>query len=156
MAKLQGFSPIFTTASLHHEEFLKSLGATHVIDRHLPSDAIIKQIHDLAEYKPIIYAYAAISDPASQNLAYDVLAPNGSLVVTHPFSEAFLAEKEARDKGAKKVVRPIGALELPGNQKLAEELCPRITEWLANGVLIVRASYPSTHSRDGILTGPDR
>ncbi|HEV7737525.1 MAG TPA: hypothetical protein VGO47_09170, partial [Chlamydiales bacterium] len=33
LAKLSGFSPIATTASTHHTDYLKSLGATHVIDR---------------------------------------------------------------------------------------------------------------------------
>ena len=35
-AKLSGFSPIITTASKHNETYLKSLGATHVIDRSIP------------------------------------------------------------------------------------------------------------------------
>jgi NADPH:quinone reductase-like Zn-dependent oxidoreductase len=33
LAKLSGFSPIITTSSKKHTDFLKSLGATHVVDR---------------------------------------------------------------------------------------------------------------------------
>ncbi|KAL0570055.1 hypothetical protein V5O48_011910 [Marasmius crinis-equi] len=33
LLKFAGFSPIVTYASIHHTEFLKSLGATHVLDR---------------------------------------------------------------------------------------------------------------------------
>ncbi|CCO30218.1 Protein TOXD [Rhizoctonia solani AG-1 IB] len=33
LARIAGFSPIVTTASVKHEDFLKSLGATHIFDR---------------------------------------------------------------------------------------------------------------------------
>ncbi|KZP26163.1 medium-chain dehydrogenase/reductase like protein, partial [Athelia psychrophila] len=38
LAKLSGFSPIYTTASPKHTAYLQSLGATHVIDRNEPLD----------------------------------------------------------------------------------------------------------------------
>ena len=53
MAKLQGFSPILTTSSPRHEAFLRTLGATHVIDRNLSTDNILAEIKKLAGEKPI-------------------------------------------------------------------------------------------------------
>ena len=35
LARIAGFSPIITTASAQHAEYLKSLGATHVFDRNV-------------------------------------------------------------------------------------------------------------------------
>ncbi|KAG6372052.1 chaperonin 10-like protein [Boletus reticuloceps] len=47
LAKLSGFSPIITTASLHNEDLLLSLGATHILDRKLPNAALIKRVREL-------------------------------------------------------------------------------------------------------------
>ena len=44
LAKLSGFSPIITTASLKNTDFLKSLGATHVIDRNADLPSSVKAI----------------------------------------------------------------------------------------------------------------
>ena len=40
LAKLSGFSPIITTSSLAHADYLKSLGATYVLDRNAPLTSI--------------------------------------------------------------------------------------------------------------------
>ncbi|GJE89865.1 zinc-binding alcohol dehydrogenase family protein [Phanerochaete sordida] len=76
-AKLSGFSPIITTASPHNEAYLKSLGATHVIDRSLPLAAHVRAITD----KPVQYGYDAISLPETQDALYDLLAPGGRLLL---------------------------------------------------------------------------
>ena len=44
LSKLSGFNPIITTASLHNTDALKEIGATHVLDRNLPSDALFAEI----------------------------------------------------------------------------------------------------------------
>ncbi|TFK63901.1 NAD(P)-binding protein, partial [Pluteus cervinus] len=55
-AKASGFSPIITTASLKHAEYLKSIGATHVINRNSSLAAEITKITD----KPVLFALDAI------------------------------------------------------------------------------------------------
>lgn len=137
-ARIQGFSPIVTTSSLQHEQWLKSLGATHVLDRSLAPSEILAALPKVTGGKPVVYAFDAISQTAeTQNLAYDALAAGGSLVVVHPQSEAVLADKVARDGGSKKVARPWGSFDTPANRKLGQELYPRLTEWLEKGILVV-------------------
>ena len=137
MAKLQGFSPIIPTSSLQHADYLKSLGATHVIDRSLSPEAITAEIHKVTGGKPIPYAYDAVAEEDTQHLAYDAIAADGALAVAHPYSEAILAEKVKRDGGAKKVAYPRAALHWPENKKVGEELYARLEEWLRTGVVVV-------------------
>ena len=137
LAKLQGFSPIITTSSLKHAEYLQFIGATDVLDRSLSPEAIAAEVLKITEGKPITYAYDAIADETTQHIAYDALAADGSLVVSHPRSQPILEEKVKRDDGAKKVAYPVGALQVPGNEKLGVELYERLEEWLRSGVLVV-------------------
>ncbi len=136
LAQLQRFSPIITTSSLKHTDYLKSLGATHVLDRSLPPADILAQLPELTAGEPIVYAYDAISAAETQCLAYDALASGGGLVVTKPRS-AVLAEREERDGGSKTVAGPYASLQWPGNVKLGEELYARLTEWLEEGIVVV-------------------
>ncbi|KAJ6477842.1 chaperonin 10-like protein [Mycena vitilis] len=55
LAKLSGFSPIITTASAKNESFLKSLGATHVIDRSLSDADVVKAISALAPTLSVVF-----------------------------------------------------------------------------------------------------
>ncbi|KAG6811821.1 hypothetical protein H0H92_005680 [Tricholoma furcatifolium] len=49
LAKLSGFSPIVTTASLSNAKYLKSLGATHVIDRTIATSVQAEEIHSYTD-----------------------------------------------------------------------------------------------------------
>ncbi|KAF8597876.1 GroES-like protein [Ceratobasidium sp. AG-I] len=69
LARIAGFSPIITTASAQHTEYLKSLGATHVFDRNVDVKTI-----QAASPSPISLALDAIAEPSTQSLAYDVLS----------------------------------------------------------------------------------
>ncbi|KAJ7222802.1 chaperonin 10-like protein [Mycena rebaudengoi] len=71
LARLSGFSTIITTASLKHESFLKSLGATHVIDRLLPDVEVVKAIAALAPTLSI--AFDTISTEQTMTLGFKIL-----------------------------------------------------------------------------------
>ena len=138
---MQGFSPIIATSSLKHAGYLTSIGATHVLDRSLPSADVLAELPMLTAGQPVVYAFDAISAPETQHLAYDALAAGGAMVTTHPFSGAILADKEQRDGGSKKVARPYASVQRPGNVKLGVELYARLTEWLEKGLLVVSIVY---------------
>ncbi|KXN81198.1 hypothetical protein AN958_05869 [Leucoagaricus sp. SymC.cos] len=88
LARESGFSPIITTASLKHTERLKSLGVTHVIDRTLPPDNLkttIAEILVLGKSRDgLKYIFDAISEQKTQTVAYDLLAPGGTLELVLP------------------------------------------------------------------------
>ena len=112
LAKLSGFSPIITTASLKHAEFLKSIGATHVIDRSISASALVSEISSITQHVPIKYAVDSISLPDTQQAAYDLLGQGGRLVIFLP-----LAVKTTQEKD---VISVTGMLRDPPNIELLE------------------------------------
>ena len=118
-ARLNGFAPIITTASLKHEAYLKSLGATHVVDRSQPDDAILAALPTLTSGAPISYAFEAVGRPWSQRLAYAALGAGGAYASVLPGAgaDADIADLKHADDG-KRVARAYGLFHLPGNRTL--------------------------------------
>ncbi|PPQ92598.1 hypothetical protein CVT25_007290 [Psilocybe cyanescens] len=128
LAKLSGFSPIFTTASLKHTVFLKSLGATNVLDRNLSSSDTIAEIKKITGDKPIHFVYDTVSSATTQQAGLDILASGGQMVVVNP-----IAVKVPEDK---KVFAFLGILRSPENVELTETLYhDKISGWLEQGVI---------------------
>ncbi|KAJ7673712.1 chaperonin 10-like protein [Mycena polygramma] len=71
LAKLSGFSPIITTASRKNESLLKSLGATHVIDRSLADADVIKAVAALAPTLSLVFD--TISTKETVELGFAIL-----------------------------------------------------------------------------------
>ncbi|KAI6115553.1 chaperonin 10-like protein [Pisolithus croceorrhizus] len=127
-ARCSGFSPIIAIASETHEGNLKSLGATHVVNRRLSSEEQKKVITSITT-APIDIAYDAVAFPETQRVAFDVLAPNGTLVVTvQP------AVKEDQGKG-RKVVVARGTPHAPPNKTLCQGLWGVLEQWLADEII---------------------
>ncbi|OCH85946.1 GroES-like protein [Obba rivulosa] len=131
LAKLAGFSPLITTASPRNAGALKALGATHVVDRNLPADALAEEVAKITSL-PIEVALDAISLPTTQNAAYDILAPSGQLVVV--LQDAVAAEKKAAQPN-KTIVEVHGSLAAPGHLKAAASLCSALTGLLEEGAI---------------------
>ncbi|KAI0737842.1 GroES-like protein [Daedaleopsis nitida] len=159
VAKLQGFSPILTTASPgKHAALLRSLGATHILDRALPPAALLAEIVQATGGAPLPYAYDAIANEETQNLAYDALAPGGALVGTAPRAAPILQSKVDRDAGAgaKKIARPFASYGQPGNKALGEEVYKRLTGWLRDGVIVPNRVEVVPGGLNGIVEGCER
>ena len=135
LAKMSKFSPIIATASLHNEGLLKSLGATHVLDRRLAPEAILAELQKITGGAPIEYVYDAISLPDTEPLAYDALAPGGALLLVLP--DQIPAEKK-KEGDNKKIVNVFGVVHLPENWQVAVEQYKRLPEWLRTGAIVVR------------------
>ncbi|KAJ3507212.1 hypothetical protein NLJ89_g6436 [Agrocybe chaxingu] len=73
LAHLSGFSLIITTTSLKHTDFLKSLGATRALDRHLPLDALRVEVDKATGGKPVNIVYDAVVLDATQKLGLELL-----------------------------------------------------------------------------------
>ncbi|RPD57987.1 GroES-like protein [Lentinus tigrinus ALCF2SS1-7] len=155
-ARLGGFSPIITTASLHNTEYLKSLGATYIIDRNLPDATILAELQKLTEGKPIVYAFDAIGYEATQELAYAAVAPGGAVVTVNPAADVALKEKVQRDGSAKAVGVCFGDLRIPPHRKLGDELYGRLTEWLEKGLIVPNRVEVIPGGLLGIPEGCDR
>ncbi|KAF5342139.1 hypothetical protein D9611_002033 [Ephemerocybe angulata] len=127
LAKLSGFSPIITTSSLKHEEFLKSLGATHVLDRNAPLTAeTIKAITDL----PVRGVLDAISTAETQKVGFELLASGGGIATVQQ-PQPDLEERASNEN--KKFAWVIGAKTLPHNVQLLRDVYSQFTELLVKG-----------------------
>ena len=132
LAKLSGFSPIITTASLKHAESLKSLGATHVIDRNISGSALASEIVRITQNEPLKYAVDSISLADTQQAAYDLLAPGGKLAVFLPVTAKTTEEKD--------IISAIGVIKYPSNVELLNALFHyKLEQLLKEGVIKVRA-----------------
>ncbi|KAH9830787.1 chaperonin 10-like protein [Rhodofomes roseus] len=129
LLKLSGFNPLITTASLSNAEWLKHLGATHVLDRTLPSEELCNEIQKIAS-KPIMTVFDAAGYPDTQNLGYDLLASGGTMAAVRP--DAVKPEKKVEDK---KSFFMYADVNLPQNRKLGASMFAELTEMLDNGDL---------------------
>ncbi|KAJ8088416.1 hypothetical protein PM082_022489 [Marasmius tenuissimus] len=82
IAKHLGYSPIITTSSVKHADRLKSLGATHVMDRSTPDASLVSEIQGITHNKPIELVYDAVG--AINQAQIDLLAPGGAYVLADP------------------------------------------------------------------------
>ncbi|GJE89897.1 zinc-binding alcohol dehydrogenase family protein [Phanerochaete sordida] len=127
LARLSGFSPIITTASLHNSALLKSLGATHVIDRAAPLSELAQAVQAITS-KPITVVYDAISDPDTQNAGYDMLAPGGTLVIVH-----CRAVDAAKVTSEKEILYILGSVQFAEHRAIGKSLYARLTGLLESG-----------------------
>ncbi|GJE88568.1 zinc-binding alcohol dehydrogenase family protein [Phanerochaete sordida] len=128
LAKMSGFSHIIATASLHNEAYLKSLGATHVLDRKLAASAIADAVKAVTD-TPVTVAYDAVSDPALQNAMYDLLAPGGCLLRVGPS----MIDPAKLEKGDKYVAHVFADVQLPAQIEVGRSLYAKLPEMLAAG-----------------------
>lgn len=77
MLKLSGFSKIITTASLHNTDLLKSMGATHIIDRNAD---FVSEAKIILDGDSIGLIYDAVGNADLQAQALDLLEHGGQLV----------------------------------------------------------------------------
>ncbi|KAF8992487.1 GroES-like protein, partial [Cyathus striatus] len=131
LAKFSGFSPIITTASLKHESTLKSLGATHLIDRTLPLSSLPSEVAKITENQ-ITLVYDAISSEETSQAGYDLLANGGKITVVIP------GLKVNESEGSGKTVIHASAYPLapPENAQLIKEVYGMITSLLESGAIV--------------------
>ncbi|KAJ2921927.1 hypothetical protein H1R20_g15167, partial [Candolleomyces eurysporus] len=84
-AKLSRFAYIITTASAKHTEYLKSLGATHIVDRDIPVAEIPAAVKNIVGSLEIELAYDAIGiADTSLAQAMAAIVPGGRVTTTNP------------------------------------------------------------------------
>ena len=130
LAKLSGFSPIITTASLHNSNLLQSLGATHVVDRKADVPA---KVAEILKGTPVQFVYDAVSEKDTQEQAWDVLSPGGTLLLILPSQ---VDKDKYKDKSVYDKV--IGNVHTPAVRPLGISLYSKLTSLLESGKIKVR------------------
>lgn len=126
-AKLSGFSPIIVTASKTKEAYLKSIGATHVIDRHAPLPELSFTVKKITG-EPVRIIYDAVSRAETENAAYDVLAPGGKMIIFPNF-----AIDKSKLTSDKEILVVNGSFNVPAQRELGLRLYTKLTGLLEAG-----------------------
>ncbi|KZP31452.1 GroES-like protein [Athelia psychrophila] len=138
LAKLSGFSPIITTASLHNAAYLE----------HLDSAALKKAVASITKLSFDI-VYDSLSLPDTQKVAYEILSANGTLVLVLPPSVG-----EPTD--GKKVLNTAGTPFRPGNEEIVAGLYANLESYLDTGVLQANRVEILPGGLNGIVGGLNR
>ncbi|KAI0351739.1 GroES-like protein [Trametes cingulata] len=134
LAKLAGHNPIITTASPHNTELLKSLGATHVLDRTRSNESILAELPKLTNGKPLSIAFVSVLDPEALRLGRDALAPGGAFAAVTAIP-AFVPEDVSHPSDGKRIGFVYGSGLLPYNRDTTVAVFKQITGWLEKGLL---------------------
>ncbi|KAG2361294.1 chaperonin 10-like protein [Suillus spraguei] len=148
-ARLSGFYPIITTASPSSEELVRDYGATHFFDRNLSGKQLKAAISEVTD-SPIGLIYDAISLPETQSVAWELLANDGTLIVTLPAS---VKEDEGRGR---KVVNTSGLSHIPENQELCRSSWAMVETWLSEGTIKPNKYEVLPNGLEGIVGGLER
>lgn len=151
LALLSGFAPVIATASLTHEEYLKSLGATHVFDRHGSASDLQAFVRTHTGFKyGIKYVYDAISLPETQQVGWSLLGHKGHLVTTLP---VLVKEEQGLERQA---IRTFGSPYADENKELLKGSRGMISEWLEAGTLKPLNYEVLPNGLEGIIEGLER
>jgi NADPH:quinone reductase-like Zn-dependent oxidoreductase len=132
LAKLSGFNPIITTASTKHEEFLKSLGATHVLDRNESLSDLKASISKTTD-QPAKVVVDTISSEETQTLGFNLLAPGGQLAIDNAAIDLIKEEGPKQNKSHVFIFA-----NKQGFAELVQEMWTHVTGFLRDGDLKVR------------------
>ncbi|TBU29598.1 GroES-like protein [Dichomitus squalens] len=132
LARLAKFSPIITTASPRNAPLLTSLGATHVLDRHLSHSELLFQIASITAGTALNFACDAIADPDTQHVAFDALASGGTLIVT--WDKAISAAEQMADE-SKTIVEVFASVYVPEGRETGVAMFKHLSGWIESGAL---------------------
>ncbi|PCH39326.1 GroES-like protein [Wolfiporia cocos MD-104 SS10] len=147
VAKLAGFSPIITTASLTNADYLRGLGATHVLDRKLSAEQLKAQVSSITSAS-IQIVYDAISEADTQVAAYDLVSSGGTLVLV--LANSIPESKRTSDK---KIVNVYGVVNAPENRATGASLYNQLTRLLENGSIKPNRVEVLPNGLQGIVDG---
>lgn len=133
LAKLSGFSPIMTSASVKNSDALKELGATHVLDRNLSTESLKAEIAKITS-KPLELVFDAVS-VGTQQIAVDLVAPGGNVLV--------IMNPTVTPTEGKRIAKATGKLRIDYNIELLERLYHDEIYGLLEKGLITVSSFSS-------------
>jgi len=149
LARLSGFSPIITTASPAHQDELKALGATNVIDRHLTQGEFTAALQKITQ-QPIAIAYDVVAFAETQQTAWSVVARGGTLVLT---LQPVVKEEEGKGRT---VIATYGNPHAEPNKTMCREYWNILAKWLQNGTIKPNNLEVLPNGLDGISGGLER
>ncbi|EGN98743.1 hypothetical protein SERLA73DRAFT_181366 [Serpula lacrymans var. lacrymans S7.3] len=154
LARLSGFSPIITTASPQHKTYLQSLGATHILDRHLSPSELVDSGNKIIQLSKadLHVVYDAISIKETQQIGWELLSSErpGKLILTLPP----VVEKKENDK--REAISTYGSPHAPQNRELSKGAWKQLEVWVDNGEIQPNNIDVLPNGLEGIIGGLER
>ncbi|KAF9063682.1 GroES-like protein [Rhodocollybia butyracea] len=143
-----GYSTIIAYASGRHTDFLKSIGATHVIDRgETPIGKVAETVKKIAT-TPLKVAYNAIGDADSRTACFDSIVEGGQVADVNP---------EAKDVGnGKTVIAIMGNSHVPVNREFGRILWKNLPKLVQDGAIVPNRVEKLPNGLAGINEGLQR
>lgn len=114
---------------MHSEALVKSLGATHLVDRKSDVVAEVKKISS----SPVKVIYDSIAEKDTQEQAWEILAPGGTLLVT---GSPQIDQAKYSDKYIENI---FGNFFDPEKRAFGASFYSKLTQLFAEGSLKVRS-----------------
>lgn len=135
------YSTIITYASAKHTSYLKSIGATHVIDRSEVSLADLPAAIAMVTSEPIKMVYSAITTPEAQEAGYACLARNcgAKIAIAHPMPVVPKKDESDAEAVAGRTVYPCwGSPHIEANREFGKLLWQKLPALIGEGIFVVR------------------
>ncbi|KAG2074189.1 GroES-like protein [Suillus decipiens] len=140
---------IFGGSSSVGSYVVKEYGATHFFNRNLSGEQLKRAISKVTD-SPIKLIYDAISLPETQSVAWELLANDGTLIVT-----LFASVKEDEGK-ERKVVHTFCNPHTPQNEELCRSSWALVEKWLSEGTMNPNKYEVLPNGLEGIIGGLER
>ncbi|KAJ7035564.1 chaperonin 10-like protein [Mycena alexandri] len=143
LAKYLGLGPIIVTSSLKHTEYLKSMGAAHVIDRSADITPVVEKLKRELNIG-IDFIFDAVHVPITQT-EVDLLSPNGVLMTIWVIDPTLVF-----DDGRRGVPMTVA---LGRDKELKKQMYARIESLLEKGKLMAARVEKIDGGLGGIAEG---
>lgn len=131
------FSPIIVYASSKHSQYLKSLGATHIVDRQLvPLPAFPSAIKDITSNELKI-VFDAVGGVEALDAGFECLATGGELVTVDSSSRADRGGPKTPPPEGKTLLAVFGTVRLPHGRAFGNILYEKLPSLLEHGIIVV-------------------
>ena len=124
---------------------MKSLGATHVIDRNTPTVDITLKVKEITS-EPVKIVYDAISEVETQHAAYDIVAPGGVFIHVTP-----LLVDKAKITQDKETAWVFGSFYPDFHKEVAAGMANATPGYLESGEVKVRYWFRNVYHRTILL-----
>ncbi|KIK59077.1 hypothetical protein GYMLUDRAFT_170207 [Collybiopsis luxurians FD-317 M1] len=123
-----GYGPIITYASARHADFLKSLGATHVVDRgQVPSSGFAEVAKKIAG-APIKIVFNSVIDGEASTISLNIVDGDGEVADVNP---------EAKSPGdGRKVYAIFGNSHPPNNREFGRVIWKALPKLVQDGLIV--------------------
>ncbi|KAL0570400.1 hypothetical protein V5O48_011558 [Marasmius crinis-equi] len=147
LRKILGFTTVIAYASAQHEEHLKSLGATHVLDRHsVPAGKLFSAVRTITGEVPLKFVFDTLGGDEIRDIGYSLLGEGGQCCSVDP-------RVETKKENGKRQFGVLGIVHYPSHRPAGLHLMRNLEKWVADGLILPNRIYELPTGLEKIVEG---